>query len=97
LYTISSVRSNVLPPLYKLKDLLKDDVPGFFYKEELIKSKPLDYNTNYFFVEKILKWKKVKGEKLCLVKYLFYGKKHGRIFQMNDAVDHFFNKNFPII
>jgi len=58
--------------LFTLKDLLNEDVPGFFYKEELIKSSPLNYDTNYFFVEKILKWKKVKGEKYCLVKYLFY-------------------------
>lgn len=63
------------PPLFKLLDILNDPVPGYFYKEELTKSEPLDFNKNYFMVEKILKTKFVKGVKYSLVRYLFYGSK----------------------
>ena len=61
--------------MFQLLDLANDKVPGYFYKEELTKSKPFNSETDYFTVEKILKTKLVKGEKLCYVKYLFYGSK----------------------
>ena len=60
------------PPLFELTDLADDVVPGYFYKEELTKSEPLNLEKDYFFVEKILKTKVVKGTKYSLVKYLFY-------------------------
>lgn len=61
--------------MFKLRDLQNEDVPGYFYQEELTKSEPLDLEKDYFFVEKILKTKQVKGVKFCLVKYLFYPNK----------------------
>lgn len=61
--------------MFQLVDLANDKVNGYFYREELTKCKSFDANTDYFFVEKILKTKIVKGEKHCLVKYLFYGNK----------------------
>ena len=75
MYRISSVQANERPVLYILKDLLEDEVPGYYYKEELIKSEPLNKDKDNFFVEKVLKKKTVNREKLCLVKYLFYPNK----------------------
>lgn len=63
------------PPLFKLKDLANDNVDGLFKTEELTKSAPLQLDHDYFFVEKVLKTKYVKGKKFCLVKYLFYPEK----------------------
>ena len=60
--------------MYKLTDLLKDKVPGQFYKEQLTKSPP-PKPSDYFFVEKILGKKKIRGVQHYLVKYLFYPNK----------------------
>ena len=48
------MQANERPVLYILKDLLEDKVPGYYYKEELIKSEPLNKDKDYFFVEKVL-------------------------------------------
>ena len=60
--------------MFKLLDLLKDEVPGQFYREQLTKS-PAPKLSDYFFVEKILGQKKIKGVQHYLVKYLFYPNK----------------------
>ena len=61
----------IQPPLFKLKDLLGDDVDGFFYKEQLVVTeKPND--SDYFFVEKILKTKTIKKEKYYFCRFLYY-------------------------
>jgi len=57
--------------MYKLIDLMKDKVPGQFYKEQLTKS-PAPKSSDYFFVEKVLGSKKIKGKLHYLVKYLYY-------------------------
>lgn len=44
--------------MYKLEDLLGDSVPGFFYREDLVKSPAVDENY-YFEVEKVIKKKKL--------------------------------------
>lgn len=75
IYKISEVFAQKTPVLYQLLDIANDKVPGYFYKEELTKSEPLDFKKNYFMVEKILKTKYVKGVKYSLVKYLFYPNK----------------------
>lgn len=75
IFQINEVRAQETPPLYKLVDLLKDSVKGFYYKEELIKAPNPNYNNDFFEVEKILKTKIIKGEKFVLVKYLYYPSK----------------------
>lgn len=72
LYKIVEVFAQKYPPMFKLVDLKNDEVSGYFYQEELTKSAPFDVNKDYFFIEKVLKTKIVKGEKFLLVKYLFY-------------------------
>ena len=68
------MRAERLPVMFKLKDLLKDDVPGQYYRQQLTKSPP-PKASDYFMVEKILGQKKIKGVQHYLVKYLFYPNK----------------------
>jgi len=74
---VSQVFAQKVPPMFQLVDLANDKVPGYFYREELTKSAPFTPDTDYFFVEKIVKTKFVKGEKHCLIKYLNYPNKVG--------------------
>jgi len=72
---VSEVFAQKSPPLFQLEDILNEKLPRFYYREELTKSAPLSYNKDYFLWKKIIKTKIVKGEKLCLVKYLHYSDK----------------------
>ena len=62
----------IQPPLFKLKDLLGDDVDGFFYKEQLTKASAPDYSKDFFLIEKILKRKTVGKKKYVFAKFLWY-------------------------
>ena len=85
MFQISDVLSNKLPVMFKLVDLMQDDIPGYFYNEELTKAPKPDYQKDYFFVEKVLKTKKVKGELFYLVKYAWYPNKFNQVsYKMND-------------
>lgn len=68
------MRAERTPVMFKLKDLLKDEVPGQFYSQQLTKSPP-PKASDYFFVEKVLGQKKIKGVIHYLVKYLYYPNK----------------------
>jgi len=63
--------------LYELVDLQKTPVAGKFYYKQLLKSPP-PAETEYFFIEKILKSRKVKGKTQYLVKYLYYPQKFNK-------------------
>ena len=54
---------------------MKDKVPGHFYKDQLTKAPKPDYQNDFFFVEKVLGEKTVRGKKYFLVKYLYYPSK----------------------
>jgi hypothetical protein len=51
---------------------MNDDYPGRYYRAELVKSPPPDFNKQFFEIEKILKTVTKKGKKYHLVKFLFY-------------------------
>jgi hypothetical protein len=53
-------------------DLMKDEKPGHYYREQLIKTEAPDFEQNFFEVEKVLSEKKVRGKKYYLVKFLYY-------------------------
>jgi len=74
LFQVSKVISDISPPLFQLIDLQKSPVPGRFYRQQLIKSPP-PKEDDYFFIEKVLKERKVKGRKEYFVKYLYYPNK----------------------
>jgi len=70
LFKITKVFAEKLPPMFEISDLLNEVQPGYCYSHDLTKTVP-NFDTDYFFVEKILKTKQVRKEKYCLVKYLF--------------------------
>ena len=74
MFQISEIRAEVEPVMFKLCDLMKDSVPGQFYKQQLTKS-PAPKQSDYFFIEKVLGKKKIKGIQHYLVKYLYYPNK----------------------
>lgn len=51
---------------------MKDKIPGHFYKEQLTKAPKPNYQKDFFFIEKVLGEKKVRGKIYYLVKYLYY-------------------------
>jgi len=62
------------PVLYKLSDLMHEDLPGFYYKEQLtVTSEPKE--DRLFEVEEVLKTKSVKKKKWFYCKFLFYPSK----------------------
>ena len=65
--------------MFKLVDLMQSEVPGYFYSEELTKAPKPDYQKDYFFVEKVLKSKKIKGELFYYVKYAWYPNKFNQV------------------
>jgi len=68
---VKKIISSVNPPLFELIDLKEDPVPGKFYQQQLTKSPP-PKTEMYFFIESILKTRKVRGKKEYYVKYLYY-------------------------
>ena len=74
LFEITAVDAGKSPPLYKLIDLKKDPVPGYYYKEQLtLASEPRAGET--FKIEDILKKTWRKGVKWVYVKYMHYPSK----------------------
>lgn len=64
--------AQIQPSIFKLKDLLGDDVDGFFYKEQLTKAAAPDYSKDFFLIEKILKRKTIRKKKYIFAKFLWY-------------------------
>ena len=70
LFIISRVDAGKRPTLYQVQDMLGTVRPGFFYREQLLKStKP---KAGFFHVEKILSKRKRNGKPEYLVKFLHY-------------------------
>ncbi|MCH2405979.1 MAG: hypothetical protein MK200_07280, partial [Nitrosopumilus sp.] len=65
IYTISQVL-NTLPPTYIIKDR-DEEVKGTFYEQELQKT-----NEELFRIEKVIRWKKLNGQKMGRVKWIGY-------------------------
>jgi AAA+ superfamily predicted ATPase len=47
-------------------------VPGYFYRQQLVKSPAPNNDSDFFFVEKILRKKTIKKKVFYFVKYLYY-------------------------
>lgn len=63
------------PPFFILEDLMQEQLKGSFYAEQL-RLAPDPTDADFIFeIESIEKRKKVKGEELLFVKYLFYPRK----------------------
>ena len=71
---MKKVLAETKPVLFQLCDLMKEDLPGFFYQEQLTKTS-FSSLTKWFEVEEVLKTKTVKKKKWFLCKFLFYPSK----------------------
>ncbi len=54
---------------------MKDKVPGHFYRQQLTKAPSPNYKKDFFFVEKVLSEKTLRGKKYFFVKFLYYPSK----------------------
>lgn len=75
MFQISKIDATINPPLFSLIDLMKDKVPGKFYKEQLLPTEKPDFKNNFFEIEKVLKEKTTRGKKFYLVKFMYYPSK----------------------
>jgi hypothetical protein len=70
-FKIITIDTNSIPYVYKIEDLLGEEIKGYFYEEELQKTNLKDFA----IVEKIIKERKIKGKKMYFVKYDGYPEK----------------------
>lgn len=68
---MAKVIANFEPPLFVIKNLLGQIQPGYYYKEQLTVA-PKPKANDYFFVERVLHKKKIKGKLFYLCKFLYY-------------------------
>ena len=66
-------------------DLHDDEIPGYFYKEQLTKANPPGNGT--FRIEKVLKSKIENGVEKSYVKYLHYPNKFNQWIPNTNFVD----------
>ena len=63
---MSKIEASILPPLFSLVDLLKDPVPGQFYREQLTLAPNPNFKTDFFEIEKIIKSRIFRKKKYYL-------------------------------
>ena len=80
IFTISQ-RIDRSPPVYRLKDLMGEDIAGIFYGQELQKVIKTD---DVFRVEKVIKERTRKGKKEYLIRWLGYPSKFDSWLQAAD-------------
>ncbi len=86
IFEIIRVDAGKTPVLYKLIDLNRDPVPGYFYKEQLTQApEPKDGQT--FRVEKVLKRRIRKNKREVYVKYLHYPRKFNQWIPATNVVN----------
>ncbi len=84
-YKIIRVDAGKSPTLYKLADILDGKVPGYYYKEQLVRTeapKP----ENFFRIQDILKTEWRGNIKYHLVKYLHYPDKFNKWIPESDLL-----------
>ena len=86
-YSIDQVKLSD-PVTYYIKDLKGEEIKGSFYEQELQKTEQALGSA--YLIEKILQRKKVKGRKMCLVKWIGYDSSHNSWepeSEVNDVID----------
>jgi hypothetical protein len=79
-------RTPTHPPRYKLADLLKEDINGSFYEQQLVK---VSYNEDELFrIEKVLRYRKTVKGKEALIRWQGYPAKFDRWLNVDDLVDY---------
>jgi hypothetical protein len=79
-------RTPTQPPRYKLVDLLKEELTGSFYEQQLVK---VMYNTSGLFrIEKVMRYRKTVKGKEALVRWQGYPAKFDTWMDVGDIVDY---------
>jgi hypothetical protein len=79
IFQISKIDASILPPLFSLVDLMKDPVPGHFYREQLTVAPNPNLKTDFFEVEKILKTSIFQKKKYFLGKLILLRSDRGSL------------------
>ncbi len=77
LFIVQKIDAGKNPVLYQVKDLRGKKVPGFFYREQLLKTER-PRKGQYFRVEDILAEKEKNNKKHYLVKFMHYPKEYNK-------------------
>jgi hypothetical protein len=79
-------RTPTQPPRYKLADMLKEELNGSFYAQQLAK---VTYNADMLFrIEKVVRYRKTDKGKEALVRWQGYPPKFDTWMDVNEIVDH---------
>ncbi len=86
LYIICQVLAGKRPVLYKLKDLLEEKIPGYYYGQQLTRA-PTPKKEHFFKVEKVYRpAKRINGVKCFYVKFLHYPNKFNQYVKESDLI-----------
>ncbi len=85
IYRVIRIDAGKSPPLYKLADLMKVPLKGYYYGQQLLKTtKPK--KGEYFKVEKIVAEETRNGKEYVLVKYQHYSNKFNKWLPKHDIL-----------
>ena len=79
-------RTPTHPPRYKLKDMLREEIKGTFYEQQLTKI-PSDYTGGLERVEKVIRYRQGSSGKEALVRWKGYAPKYDTWLRVQDIAD----------
>ncbi len=85
IYRIRRVDAGKTPALYKLEDLKKAPVKGYYYGKQLLKTTQ-PKKGEYFAIERIIGEKTIRGRDYVRVKYQHYGNKFNKWLPKENVV-----------
>lgn len=86
IFKIEKIDAHIHPPLFTLVDLMNDSVKQKYYASQLTKAPNPNTEKDLFAVERVLKTKKIKGEKWYLCRFLYYPPKFDQYIKEGDMV-----------
>ncbi len=86
IFKIKRVLAGKRPVLYKLEDLMGDELENYYYATQLTKIYEKNIENNFFKIEKIVKKKKVRNKWFYLVRYQHYPSKFDQWLEKDTIV-----------
>jgi transposase InsO family protein len=82
-----AARTPTHPPRYKLKDLLKNEINGTFYSQQLI-NVPYDYTGGLQRIEKVVRYRNPTSGKEALIRWKGYSAKYDTWLRVKDIAEY---------